>query len=120
MLNPINEMRRLSSHSYEELLRVATSNYGFCPNGKRYSKVEIITYIVTITAIRDRFADMIAHPQEEKDDRTRYRFCEEDGTEHYVMLTPEQERFMRWNHDNAINYDSIEIDVIQNIEWESP
>lgn len=119
MLNPINEMHRLSSHSYEDLFRIATSNYGFCPDGKRYSKVEIITYIVAITAIRDRFADMIAHPQE-KSDRTRYRLREMDGTEHYVMLTPEQERFMRWNHDNAIDYDNIDIDVIEDIEWETP
>jgi len=55
-----------------------------------------------------------------KPDRTRYRFLEVDGTEHYVMLTPEQERFMRWNHDNAVNYDSMDIDVIENIKWETP
>lgn len=55
-----------------------------------------------------------------KDERTRYRFQEYDGTEHYIMLTPEQERFMRWNHDNAINYDSVNIDVIENINWETP
>ena len=120
MLNPINEMRRLSSNSYEELLRVAIGNYGFCPNGKQYSKVEIITYIVAITAIRDRFADKIAHPQEEENNRTRYCLREIDGTEHYVMLTPEQERFMRWNHDNAIDYDNTDIDVIEDIKWETP
>ena len=55
-----------------------------------------------------------------KDERTRYRFQEYDGTEHYVMLTHEQERFMRWNHDNAINYDSMNIDVMENIDWETP
>ena len=55
-----------------------------------------------------------------KDERTRYRFREWDGTEHYVMLTPEQERFMRWNHDNAVNYDRMDIDVIENINWETP
>ena len=119
MLNPINEMRRLSSRSYDDLLRVATTNYGF-PSGAQVSKVELITYIVTVTAIRDQFADIIAHPEETTINRTRYRFREMDGTEHYVMLTSEQERFMRWNHDNAINYDNIEIDVIQNIEWETP
>ena len=52
--------------------------------------------------------------------RTRYRFREYDGSEHYVMLTPEQERFMRWNHDNSVNYDNMDIDVIENIEWETP
>lgn len=55
-----------------------------------------------------------------KPDRTRYRFREYDGTEHYVMLTPEQERFMRWNNDNCINYDGIDIDIIENINWETP
>ena len=119
MLNPINEMRRLSSRSYDDLLRVATADYGFCPNA-RVSKVELITYIVTVTAIRDQFADMIAHPEKATTDRTRYRFREFDGTEHYVMLTPEQERFMRWNDNNAINYDNIDIDIIEDIEWETP
>jgi hypothetical protein len=57
---------------------------------------------------------------ETKPARTRYRFLEVDGTEHYVMLTPEQERFMRWNHDNCVNYDNMDIDVIENIEWETP
>ena len=120
MLNPINEMRRLSSLPYEDLLHVAITNYGFCPNAKGVSKVEIITYIVAMTAIRDQFTDMTAHPKEATTNRTRYRFREMDGTEHYVMLTPEQERFMRWNHDNAIDYDNIDIDVIKDIEWETP
>ena len=57
---------------------------------------------------------------ETKPERTRYRLRECDGTEHYVMLTPEQERFMRWNHDNYINYDNIDIDVIESIDWETP
>ncbi len=119
MLNPINEMRRLSSRSYDDLLRVATTNYGFCHN-ENVSKVELITYIVTVTAIRDQFADMIAHPKETTINRTRYRFREMGGTEHYIMLTPEQERFMRWNHDNAIDYDNIDIDAIKDIDWETP
>lgn len=55
-----------------------------------------------------------------KDKRTRYRLRECDGTEHYVMLTPEQERFMRWNHDNYVDYDNMDIDVIEDIEWETP
>lgn len=119
MLNPINEMRRLSSRSYDDLLRVATADCGFCPNA-HVSKVELITYIVTVTAIRDQFADMIAHPEKATTGRTRYRFREIDGTEHYVMLTPEQERFMQWNNDNAINYDNIDIDVIEDLDWETP
>jgi len=55
-----------------------------------------------------------------KNERTRYRFRECDGTEHYVMLTREQERFMRWNYDNAIDYDNMDIDVIEDINWETP
>lgn len=57
---------------------------------------------------------------ETKPVRTRYRLRECDGTEHYVMLTPEQERFMRWNHDNYVDYDDMDIDVIEDIEWETP
>lgn len=55
-----------------------------------------------------------------KNERTRYRFRERSGVEHYVMLTPEQERFMRWNHDNYVNYDDMDIDVIESINWETP
>jgi len=57
---------------------------------------------------------------ETKPERTRYRLRECDGTEHYVMLTPEQERFMRWNHEHYISYDDMSIDVIEDIEWETP
>ena len=57
---------------------------------------------------------------ETKPVRTRYRLRECDGTEHYVMLTPEQERFMRWNHDHYISYDDMSIDVIEDINWETP
>lgn len=57
---------------------------------------------------------------ETKPERTRYRLRECDGTEHYVMLTPEQERFMRWNHNHCISYDDMTIDVIEDIEWETP
>lgn len=125
MLNPIEEMRKLSLKSYDELLRMATSVCGFCPNGKRYSKVELITYIVSNAAIRSYFGDrlnnaMTATTDNSAPNRTRYRFREMDGTEHYVMLTPEQERFMQWNADNAIDYDTINIDFIEDIDWEKP
>ena len=120
MLNPINEMRRLSSRSYEDLLRVATANYGFCPNGGRVSKVELITYIVTVTAIRDQFADMIAHPQEKKNGRTPYRITDADDSEHYLQLTDEQERFLKWNVDHCINYDMSEVEILDDIDWETP
>ena len=111
MLNPINEMRRLSSRSYDDLLHVATANYGFCPQA-RVSKVELITYIVTAAAIRDQLADMmIAHPQEKKDNRTPYRI---------IDSTDEQERFLKWNVDHCINYDRSEVEILDDIDWETP
>ena len=118
MLNTIDEMRRLSSNPYEVLLRLAVSNFGFCPNGHNYSKVEIITYIVTMTALRDRFADMIAHPKEEK--CTHYRITEIDGSEHYLLLTDEQERFIKWNIEHGIDYSRDEVNVLEDIDWETP
>ena len=120
MLNPIDEMRRLSSRPYEHLLHAAIANYGFCPNGKRFSKVEIITYIVAITAVRNQVADMIAHPQEEKSNRTRYRITETDGSEHYLLLTDEQERFIKWNINHCIDYGRDEVDILDDIDWETP
>jgi len=117
MLNPIDEMRRLSSLSYEHLLRAAIANYGFCPDGKRFSKVEIITYIVAITTVRSQFADMIAKP---KDGLTKYRITERDDSEHYLMLTPEQERFIKWNMDHCIDYNTADVDILEDIDWETP
>lgn len=120
MLNPIDEMRRLSSLPYEHLFRAAITNYGFCPNGKRFSKVEIITYIVTITALRDRFADMTANPKETTTNRTRYRITETDGSEHYLLLTDEQERFIKWNVERGIDYSRDEVEILEDIDWETP
>lgn len=118
MMNPINEMRRLSNKSFEELLRLAVTVCGLCADIK-CSKIELITYIVAQECVHDNIAEKIAHP-EKNTERTRYRFLEMDGTEYYVLLTPEQERFMRWNHDNGIDYDNIDIDVIEDIDWEAP
>ncbi len=120
MLNPINEMRRMSSLPYEDLLRIAIANYGFCPNGERFSKVEIITYIVAITAVRDQFADTIAHQKKAATNLTRYRITETDGSEHYLLLTDEQERFIKWNIDHCIDYGRDDIDILENIDWETP
>lgn len=120
MLNPIDEMRRLSSLPYEHLFRAAITNYGFCPNGKRFSKVEIITYIVAITAVRSQVADMIAHPEEATNNRTRYRITETDGSEHYLLLTDEQKRFIKWNIDHCIDYGRDDVDILEDIDWETP
>lgn len=117
MLNPIDEMRRLSSKRYEDLVHLAVANFGFCPNGHNYSKVEIITYIVTITALRDRFADMNAKPH---NDLIKYRITERDNSEYYLMLTPEQERFIKWNIDHSIDYNTADVDTLEDIDWETP
>lgn len=117
MLNPIDEMHRLSSKRYEDLVRLAVTNFGLCPNGRSYSKVEIITYIVTITALRDRFADMTAKLQ---NDLIKYRITERDNSEHYLMLTSEQERFIKWNIDHCIDYNTADVDILEDIDWETP
>ena len=109
MFDAIKMMHTLSNLPFEELLALSiTEGAQSC---SKPSKVEIITAII---------ANRAAMTNSFVPDRTRYRFREMDGTEHYVMLTPEQERFMRWNHDNAIDYDSIDIDVIADIKWETP
>lgn len=120
MLNPINEMRRLSSRSYDELLHDAITNYGFCPNGMRFSKVELITYIVAVAAIRDKFANRITHPEETTTNYTRYHIAETDGSEYYLRLTDEQTRFIEWNITHSIDYSRNDVDILEDIEWETP
>lgn len=109
MFNTIDMMHSLSNRSYSDLERIGAMEGVHVNN--RLSKVELITAIIVNRACRGN---------NYVNERTRYRFREMDGTEHYVMLTPEQERFMRWNHDNAIDYDNIDIDVIEDIDWETP
>ena len=107
--NAIEMMRSLSDRCFSDLEAIGASEGVHVCN--KYSKVELICAII---------ANRAAMANSFVSDRTRYRFREMDGTEHYVMLTPEQERFMRWNHDNAIDYDNIDIDVIEDIDWETP
>ena len=107
--NAIEMLRSLSNRCFSDLEAIgASEGVHVCD---KYSKVELICAII---------ANRAAMANSSAPDRTRYRFREVDGTEYYVMLTPEQERFMRWNSDNAINYDNIEIDVIEDIDWETP
>lgn len=99
--------------------------YTFNSKGSSLSAEDLVGKIIAYDAYYEGRNDALngRSPKIEKKsmpDRTRYRFLEVDGIEHYVMLTPEQERFMRWNHDNAVNYDSMDIDIIENIEWETP
>jgi hypothetical protein len=109
-INVIETMHNLSKSKYEELYILASKEGVKVPT-PTCSKVELITLII---------ANRAENGDNPINERTRYRFREWDGTEHYVMLTPEQERFMRWNHDNAVNYDRMDIDVIENIDWETP
>jgi len=115
MFDVIKMMHTLSHKSFEELLTLSIAEGS--QSCSQPSKVELITTIIANRAAR---AMAMANDSAPDRTRTRYRFCENDGTEHYVMLTPEQERFMRWNHDNAINYDCMDIDIIEDINWETP
>ena len=109
MFDAIRMMHTLSNLPFEELLTLSIAEGA--QSCSKPSKIELITAIIANrAALTNNFTP----------DRTRYRFREMDGTEHYVMLTPEQVRFMRWNHDNAIDYDNIDIDVIKDIDWETP
>lgn len=108
--NVIEMMHTMSNRKYEELYILASKEGVKIPT-PTCSKVELITLIIANRATKDN--NFVP-------DRTRYRFCEMDGTEHYIMLTPEQERFMRWNHDNAVNYANMDIDAIGDIDWETP
>lgn len=119
MMNPIDEMHKLSNMSYDELCRIATNKLGFYPNGRKYSKVEVITYIVAQMAIRDYFGDNLATANEREHERKCYVLDGEDGTYH-VMLTKEQIDFMYWCADKEINFYDINIDEMHDIEWEKP
>jgi len=109
-INVIEMMHNLSNCKYEELCHFAFKEGIKIPT-PTCSKVELITLIIANHAYKEN------NPANE---RTRYRLRECDGTEHYVMLTPEQERFMRWSHDHYVNYEDMDIDVIEDIEWETP
>ena len=109
MFDVIKMMHALSHLPFEELLALSISEGS--QSCSKPSKIELITAIIANRAVK---------ANNSAPDRTRYCLREMDGTEHYVMLTYEQERFLRWNHDNAIDYDNIDIDVIEDIDWETP
>lgn len=109
MFNTIDMMHSLSHRSYGDLERIGAMEGVHVSN--RLSKIELITAIIVNRACKENSS---------VNERTRYRLRECDGTEHYVMLTPEQERFMRWNHKYYISYDDMSIDVIEDIDWETP
>ena len=114
----VKMMHSFSHYPFEDIKMIAEDESVTVPD--HVSKVELIALILIARAEREARGSVYKMVRENNNDRTRYRFREMDGTEHYVMLTPEQERFMRWNHDNAIDYDNIDIDVIEDIDWETP
>ena len=119
MLNPIVEMRRLHCKSYHELMQIAITNYGFCPDGKNVSKVELITYIIALAVMSGEMDPMAS--QENKNDNKRTRFIfDNDGATYHVMLTKEQVDFMDWCLDHEINFYNIDIREALDIDWEKP
>lgn len=119
MMNPIVEMRRLHCKPYHELMQIAIDKYGFCPNGKSVSKVELITYIIAFAAMRGDI-DPIAF-QESKDNNKRTRFIlDSDGDTYHVMLTKEQADFMDWCFKNCIDFSRANAEEIKDVNWEMP
>jgi hypothetical protein len=119
MMNPIVEMRRLHCKPYHELMQIAIDKYGFCPNGKSISKVELITYIIAFAAMRGDM-DPIA-PQENKNDNKRTRFIlDSDGDTYHIMLTKEQTDFMDWCFKNCIDFNCAGAEEIKDVNWEMP
>ena len=119
MINPIVEMRCLHCKPYHELMQIAIDKYGFCPNGKSISKVELITYIIAFAAMRGDI-DPIAS-QESKNDNKRTRFIlDSDGDTYHIMLTKEQTDFMDWCFKNCIDFSCAGAEEIKDVNWEMP
>ena len=111
--------------NYNQLIKECERRgiHTFNSKGSSLSAEDLVGKIIAYDAYYEGRNDALngrSPKVETKSERTRYRLRECDGTEHYVMLTPEQERFMRWNHANYINYDDMDIDVIESINWETP
>ena len=119
MLNPIIEMRRLNCKSYHELMQIAITKYGFCPDGRNVSKVELITYIIALAAVRGDVGPFA--PQENKNDNKRTRFILDScGDTYHVMLTKEQIDFMDWCFKNNIDFSCVGAEEIKDVNWEMP
>lgn len=119
MMNPIIEMRRLHCKPYHELMQIAIDKYGFCPNGKSISKVELITYIIAFAAMRGDIEPIA--PQENKNDNKRTRFIlDSDGDTYHIMLTKEQTDFMDWCFKNCIDFSCAGAEEIKDVNWEMP
>ena len=119
MLNPIIEMRRLHCKSYHELMQIAITKYGFCPDGKQWSKVELITYIIAFAAVRGDVGPLTS--QENKNDNNRTRFIlDNDGDTYHVMLTKEQVDFMDWCFKKNIDFSCAGAEKIKDVNWEMP
>lgn len=119
MLNPIIEMRRLHCKSYHELMQIAITEYGFCPNGSNISKVELITYIIALAAVRGDMGPLTS--QETKSSNKRARFIlDNDGDTYHVILTKEQIDFMDWCFKKSIDFSCAGAEEIKDVNWEIP
>ena len=109
MFDVIKMMHSLSNRSFEDLLTIAISEGA--QSCSKPSKIEIITAII---------ANRVEKANNFVPDRTPYRITEADGSEHYLQLTDEQERFLKWNVDHCIDYDRNEVKILDDIDWETP
>ena len=115
MFDVIKMMHSLSDRSFEELLALSISEGA--QSTAHPSKVELITAII---AHRSYMVDRFIPPKEATTNRTPYRITETDGSEYYLQLTDEQERFLKWNVKHGIDYDRDEVEILDDIEWETP
>lgn len=121
MLNPINEMRNLKCKSYDELMQIAITKYGFCPNSKNISKIELITYIITLATMRGDIDTDTVTPKENKNENQRTRFIlNSDDNTYHIMLTKEQADFMDWCFEKGINFRGTIAEEIKDVTWEMP
>ena len=118
MMNPINEMRRLSNKSFEELKHLAIGVFGSFPDIK-CSKVELITYIVAQEYVHDNIAEKIAHP-EKNSGRKKYQITTVDNETYYVKLTSEQTKFLEWCLENEVCFSDANARELEDIEWDTP
>ena len=115
MFDVIKMMHSLSNRSFEDLLTIAISEGA--QSCSKPSKIEVITAIIANRSYR---AARFTPPKEATTNRTPYRITEADGSEHYLQLTDEQERFLNWNVEHCIDYDRDEVEILDDIEWETP
>lgn len=114
MFDVIEMMHSLSNRSFSDLEAIgAFEGVHVC---NKCSKIELICAIIA-----NRAANPIKHNNNKptKDNRKKYCLhCRED--DYYLELTKEQVSFADWCIDHSIDFDFVNIDEMNNIEWEMP